>query len=247
MVLNDKLTGDRKEKSSSTRLRRKLSARALDVLGLQRRKTRPPEWRTRSYFRSALSRGVKGIPDERCFVLQNVVRSLRDVPGDIAECGLRFGKSTAFMLTADEAPGRTYCLFDSFEGLSEPQAEDFVKEYGKAYWGPSDLGVPEDRVRKNLASFDNMLFFKGWIPTRFPEVADRSFAMLHVDVDLYQPTKDALEFFWPRIVAGGVVVCDDYGSRKCPGAKRAFDEFFADGRGRLIELPTAQALVLKPS
>ncbi|MFJ5487135.1 TylF/MycF/NovP-related O-methyltransferase [Hansschlegelia beijingensis] len=227
--------------------KRGLKDRALDALGLQRKKKRAPEWRKRDYFNLALKRGIEGIPDERCFVLQNVVRGLRHVPGDVAECGLRFGKSTAFMLAADEAK-RTYCLFDSFEGLSAPQAEDALSDTGKAYWDQADLSVPEDRVRANLAGFPDktLLFFKGWIPERFPEVADRTFALLHVDVDLYQPTRDALEFFWPRLAPGGMVVCDDYGSRKCPGAKRAFDEFFADGRGRLIELPTVQALVLKP-
>ena len=75
---------------------------------------------------------------------------------------------------------------------------------------------------------------------------DRSFALLHVDVDLYRPTLQSLEFFWPRLAPGGVVVCDDYGSRKCPGARAAFDEFFADKDARLIELPTVQALVFKP-
>ncbi|MGA0530515.1 TylF/MycF/NovP-related O-methyltransferase [Hansschlegelia sp. KR7-227] len=246
MSSTDKLTGDRKGKSSWSRLKKQWKTGALDALGLQVRKKRPAEWRTRDYFQPPLARGIKGIPDERCFVLQNVVRSLKDVRGDVAECGLRFGKSTAFMLSVDR-PDRAYCLFDSFEGLSAPSPEDFMEGASKAHWEKSDLGVPEDIVKANLAGFPNELkFYKGWIPTRFPEVAERSFALLHVDVDLYEPTRDALEFFWPRLVPGGVVVCDDYGSRKCPGAKRAFDEYFADGRGRLMELTTVQALVFKP-
>jgi hypothetical protein len=242
----DMPTGDRQAKSLGARLERELKNRVLDAVGLQVKKRRPPEWRSRDYFGSAQARGIKGIPDERCFTLQNVVRALRDVPGDVAECGLRFGKSTAFMLAADR-PDRTYCLFDSFEGLSAPRTEDFMEGEGKAHWQKADLSVPEDVVRANLAGFANALeFYKGWIPTRFAEVAGRSFALLHVDVDLYEPTRDALEFFWPRLSPGGMVVCDDYGSRKCPGAKRAFDEYFADGRGRLMELPTVQAIVVKP-
>lgn len=243
--MDDRRVGVRKEKAQAS-LARRLTTGAAKALGLKKKKKPTPEWRTRDYFVSALARDIRGIPDERCFVLQNVVRGLRNVPGDVAECGLRFGKSTAFMLQADEAK-RSYCLFDSFEGLSEPTAKDALPSTGKAYWTQSDLSVPEDLVRENLKGFgQELLIYKGWIPDRFPEVADRTFALLHVDVDLYQPSLDALAFFWPRLAPGGIVVCDDYGSRKCPGAKRAFDEFFADGQGRLIELPTYQALVFKP-
>ena len=47
---------------------------------------------------------------------------------------------------------------------------------------------------------------------------------MHIDVDLYQPTKDSLEYFWARLVSGGRMVCDDY---NWPGAKRAVDSFCA--------------------
>lgn len=211
-------------------------------------KLRP--WTTRPYLTRSLERGIHGIPDERCFVLQNVMFALRNVPGDVAECGVRFGKSTAFLYDADASGGmggRAFCLFDSFEGLSEPQKEDLVPGQDKAAWVKHELSVPEQTVRKNLADLQNVHYFKGWIPDRFPDVAERTFALLHVDVDLYQPTRDALEFFWPRLSPGGMVVCDDYGSAKCPGAKRALDEFFADGRGGLMELPTMQAIAIKPA
>lgn len=240
-------TGKRKGAPEAKRARKRFVANALAAFGLQKIDARVPEWRKRDYFANAEGHAIEGIPDERCFVLQNVVRALKDVPGDVAECGLRFGKSTSFMLAADPRGDRAWRLFDSFEGLSEPEAADALASTGKAHWGKSDLDVPEEIVRRNLAGFRQELhFYKGWIPTRFAEVADRSFALLHVDVDLYRPTLDSLEFFWPRIVPGGVVVCDDYGSRKCPGSKQAFDEFFAGKDARLIELPTVQALVFKP-
>ncbi|MFC3691821.1 TylF/MycF family methyltransferase [Chenggangzhangella methanolivorans] len=239
--------GRRKSASEGKRVRREMLIAGLAKFGLQKIEKRLPEWRKRDYFASARGHAIEGIPDERCFVLQNVIRALKDVPGDVAECGLRFGKSTAFMLEADPRKDRSWRLFDSFEGLSEPEAADALADTGKAHWGKSDLDVPEEIVRRDLQGFGQDLhFYKGWIPTRFPEVADRTFALLHVDVDLYRPTVDSLEFFWPRMVPGAVVVCDDYGSRKCPGAKQAFDEFFADKDARLIELPTVQALVFKP-
>ncbi|MBU0778351.1 TylF/MycF family methyltransferase [Patescibacteria group bacterium] len=53
-------------------------------------------------------------------------------------------------------------------------------------------------------------------------------SLLHVDCDLYQPTKVALEVLWPRVVNGGVVIFDDYGIRPWEGESTAVDEYFAD-------------------
>ncbi|HSD42676.1 MAG TPA: TylF/MycF/NovP-related O-methyltransferase [Burkholderiales bacterium] len=68
---------------------------------------------------------------------------------------------------------------------------------------------------------------------------------MHLDVDLYAPTRACLEYFLPRLVSGGVVVCDDYGSSAFPGAARAWDEVCGDGALPFVELPTGQAVILK--
>ena len=83
----------------------------------------------------------------------------------------------------------------------------------------------------------------GWIPDRFPEVADERFSFVHVDVDLYEPHRDAIEFFWPRLTRGGVMVFDDYGSAYCPGARQAVDEAFAPTD--IVESPSGQCFVIK--
>jgi hypothetical protein len=149
------------------------------------------------------------------------------------------------MLEADEA-GRRFHLFDSFEGLSEPAPQDKLAADGRPFWEANQLAVGEDVVRETLAPYSNVQFYRGWIPDRFPEVSGRSFALVHVDVDLYEPTLDTLRFFWPRLAAGGIILCDEYGSPRCPGAKQALDEFFGAASIPLIELPTMQALALKP-
>ncbi|TIX21118.1 MAG: methyltransferase, partial [Mesorhizobium sp.] len=75
----------------------------------------------------------------------------------------------------------------------------------------------------------------------------RRFALVHIDVDLYEPTRDALAFFYDRVCANGMIICDDYGSGLCPGARKAFDQFFENRPEGIIELPTGQAIVVKPS
>jgi len=189
---------------------------------------------------------ITGIPSDRCYVLLELARHVRDVPGDIAECGVRYGKSTLFMLTgAGRESTRPVHIFDSFAGLSEPAVEDH-NPGGKTVWESGELAVAEATVRANLERFgDRITLYKGWIPERFAEVDAKRFAFVHVDVDLYQPTLDSAAFFYPRLQSGGVIVCDDYGSAYCPGAKRAFDEFFADKPERVLALPTGQGVVFK--
>jgi hypothetical protein len=53
-------------------------------------------------------------------------------------------------------------------------------------------------------------------------------SLLHVDCDLYRPTRTALEALWPRVVTGGVVVFDDYGVRPWEGESAAADEYFME-------------------
>ncbi|HXF53348.1 MAG TPA: TylF/MycF/NovP-related O-methyltransferase [Hyphomicrobiaceae bacterium] len=73
----------------------------------------------------------------------------------------------------------------------------------------------------------------------------RDFAVVHIDVDLYQPTRDSLAFFYSRMSPGGFIVCDDYGSALCPGAKRACDEFMADKPEKIIRLTSGQCLIVR--
>jgi len=70
---------------------------------------------------------------------------------------------------------------------------------------------------------------KGWIPDSFGEEhAGRAYAFVHLDVDLYEPTKASLEFFYARMPQGGVIVVDDYASATFPGARLAVEEFLSD-------------------
>ena len=74
------------------------------------------------------------------------------------------------------------------------------------------------------------------------------FQFIHLDVDLYQPTKDSLDFFYPKLAQGGIIVCDDYNFSTFPGAKKAWDEFFNDKRNGFnffYEIPFGGCLIIK--
>ena len=183
---------------------------------------------------------------ERRFNLFYLARSLRNVQGDIAECGVYRGAGSFLMLATQEETDKKLFVFDSFEGLSEPKREDCVETDFIFKWKKHDLSVSESIARQNLSRFgDRVEFLKGWIPDRFLEVADNHFSMVHIDVDLYEPTRDAVRFFYPRLTRGGMIICDDYGFLSCPGAKRAMDEAALEFNTVVVHLTTGQGLILK--
>jgi hypothetical protein len=184
---------------------------------------------------------------DRKFVLWSMARSTCNLPGDTAECGVLDGASSYLICSAREDSGLPdHHAFDSFEGLSPPGPEDQPRTAVAFRWAAGDLSVPQEETVRKLGRFSNIHYHKGWIPNRFREVAARCFSFVHIDVDLYQPTRDSLEFFYPRLVPGGVLLCDDYGYHTCPGARRAFDEFAATTPEQsVVHLPTGQGFIVK--
>ena len=108
----------------------------------------------------------------------------------------------------------------------------------------NDMAVGSELAVRNLAKFSGRFtLFTGWIPSRFDEVKEKTISLLHIDVDLFEPTLSTLEFFYPRMAPGAVIVCDDYGSSACPGARRAMDEFFELRSEKVIHLTSGQGVV----
>jgi O-methyltransferase len=188
---------------------------------------------------------LPGLPLDCCQTLFSVARSVaaRAIPGDTAECGVRYGKSSFFILHGLNDPARPHYLCDSFEGLSQPSDIDAETIARREGWRAGDLAADEEIVQAKLGDFVQVRLHKGWIPDCFSGLETRTFALVHVDVDLYEPTLAAFEFFYPRLSPGAVMVCDDYGFASCPGARRAVDEYFAGRADVPIELPSGQALI----
>lgn len=185
--------------------------------------------------------------NERHYIVFSMAKSVANLPGDTAECGVYYGASSFMICTATAGkPDACHHMFDSFEGLSKPDAADIPSNSLAYTWKERDLAVSLETVSRNLRTFPFVCYYQGWIPSRFDEVADRRFSFVHIDVDLYQPTRDSLAFFYERTVPSGIILCDDYGSIHCPGATRAFDEFLADKpEAHVVQLTTGQGFIMK--
>lgn len=179
----------------------------------------------------------------RKFLFEYARYAVSRVGGNTAECGVFQGLGSHLICMARKERGGCaghHLIFDSFDGLSTPSSED------GSYWAKGDLTCNDAIVRTNLAEFDFIKYLQGWIPTRFGEVADERFCFVHIDVDLAVPTRESLEFFYPRVESGGGIVVDDYGFSSCPGVTMAVENFVKKNAGAfLLRLPAGGAIISK--
>ena len=100
-------------------------------------------------------------------------------------------------------------------------------------------------VKNYLAGYPNVSFYKGRFPRTSGPIENLRFSFAHFDVDLYEGTLGCLEFFYPRMIPGGVMLSHDYSILS--GVREAFAKFLKDKPEPLIELPTTQCMVVKLS
>jgi O-methyltransferase len=177
---------------------------------------------------------------DRKYTLQNLVRSVINLEGDIAEAGVYKGASAYLMCKENLIkPESKVYLFDSFQGLSKPKLAD------GNYWKEGVFSTPVSELATTLRKFNNYFVLEGWIPSRYNEIEDKKFKFVHIDVDLFEPTFDSISFFYHRVVSGGMILLDDYGFYSCPGAKKAVDKFMKDKTEKIVNLTTGQGLIIK--
>ncbi len=152
--------------------------------------------------------------------------SLKNIPGDIVECGCAKGGSAALMgLTAQQSgTSRKVWVFDTFEGLPPPTDGDGPDyEAALAAVGQCRGSLEEvDGLFRQVGIRDYQLV-KGLVQDTLREPPVRQIAVLHLDVDWYEPIKTCLTKLWDLMAPGGIVQIDDYGF--WAGARRATDEF----------------------
>lgn len=185
-----------------------------------------------------------GYNSDRRWMVSQLLRLIEAVPGDTAEVGCFRGAMSWLICQAsqqiDGQHQRIHHLFDSFEGLSQPGLNDGT------HWKAGALACSENLVTENLSPFEGRFCtYKGWVPERFADVSDRSFAFVHIDVDLHDPTLESMKFFYPRLATGGILVCDDYGFTSCPGATLACDEYLEGKPESMIRLADGGGFLIK--
>ena len=152
------------------------------------------------------------------------------VEGDLIEAGAWRGGASILMRATLDSLGdqRTVWVADSFQGFPPTAAPDA----GGADLSAFDfLAVPLDEVRESFSRLgceQGVEFVPGFFEETLAGLAGRRWAIVRLDADTYEPTREALATLYPSLAAGGYLIVDDYGS--FDGCRRAVDEF-RDARG----------------
>lgn len=144
-----------------------------------------------------------------------------NIQGSVAEGGVFMG-DFAKQINAC-FPDRRLYLFDTFDGFDMRDVED---EYAKGYSGyeAGHLLSSEETVKSVLPHPGKAIIRKGYFPETTLGVDD-SFIFVNLDFDLYNPTLAGLEFFWGKMVCGGVILVHDYFNVAYKGIEAAINEF----------------------
>ena len=100
-------------------------------------------------------------------------------------------------------------------------------------------------VQNRFNSYSNVKLLRGIVPDILEKIPSNKIAFLSIDMNSSKPERSALEFFWTKIVPGGVIYLDDYGDS--PDLRNEVDDFLADKEETLLYFPTGQAVIIKNS
>lgn len=154
----------------------------------------------------------------RLMAFELVARELTDhaLEGDVAELGVYRGKFARVINST--FPESTLYLFDTFEGFDQQQA---AREGADQDFSSTSL----ETVMAQMPFPNKVVPRKGLFPATFEGLEQHAFKFVSIDPDLYEPIRDGLAAFFPRLVPGGFIFVHDYNNMHYPGAKRAVREF----------------------
>lgn len=209
-------------------------------------------------FQSAYARGVQAVGSDynwhwRVHTGLWAATSAFKIPGDFVEFGVNRGfLSSAIMQVLDwNVTGRTFYLLDTFAGIDERYITQDDIAVGVIERNQHDIDsgfytFDLDAVRANFAEWPAARIIPGPVPETLDQIDSDNFAFAHIDMNCAAPEIAAIEFLWPRLSEGGVVLLDDYAYIGYRSQKVAMDDFARRVGVAVLSLPTGQGLILKP-
>lgn len=163
-----------------------------------------------------------------------IYKHIVDIPGDILEFGVYKGTSLVRLLSfrdlVETSSSRKVFGFDVFGKFPDELSLETDRSFVDKFEAAGGYGISKEELDNHLKAkgIQNYELIQGDIFKTIPEFLAahpaRKIALLHIDVDVYEPSKFILENLWERMVPGGVLMLDDYGT--VDGETRAVDEFF---------------------
>jgi hypothetical protein len=167
-------------------------------------------------------------------ILLDFLDKTSTIPGDIGECGVFRGRTLvpmAIYLTEKGSSKHIYG-FDSFEGFDDAVKVDVnlggveSKDKHVGAFNETSVGLVQKKLRQFGAN--NATLVKGYFRETLNRHPQLRFSFVHLDCDIYESYKECMEFFYPRMNPGGVILFDEYKDSRWPGCTQAIDEYLAD-------------------
>lgn len=176
------------------------------------------------------------LTDAAALQIMIAVRSACRLGGALAEAGVFMGGSARLICEMKgQLPLHLFDVFETQQRSSDAATTDvrthFGTIHGKQAW-----------VERVLAPYEQVHVHPGFFPRTTQGLENERFSFVHLDMDLVSSTNAALNFFMPRMLAGGILIGDDYYD---PGVRQCFAEHVGNGPDTLIELPWGQVMVVK--
>jgi O-methyltransferase len=170
---------------------------------------------------------------------------VKELEGDFVECGVNTGAySRAVIEYIDfKKTDKAFFLLDTYEGLDPALITDAEKKAGIEKYLTHYENV-YDRVKQTFSEF-NVKIIKGIVPYTLDECKAEKICYLSIDMNTMEPEIAAANYFWNKIVKGGVVILDDYGFPMHINQKIAFDDFARQHGQSILSLPTGQGIIIK--
>ncbi|WP_075603395.1 TylF/MycF/NovP-related O-methyltransferase [Saccharicrinis aurantiacus] len=144
-----------------------------------------------------------------------------NIIGSLAEVGVFKGETAKLMHNI--FPDRKLYLFDSFSGFPK----QVIKEDCDGTIRPQTVNfsnTSKEKVLTYINGNENIIVKEGIFPDTAVDLDDESYAFVHLDADLFQSTYDGFKYFYPKLVAGGMILVHDY-NHNWEGVKKAVDLF----------------------
>jgi len=179
------------------------------------------------------------------YAVRHAIKFAKTEEYNFVECGVGEAMSTFFAMREItgilETAGKfSMHLYDSWGAMKKESLLESEKSNEGRY---QELEI--DMTKKNLEeSNEYIIYHQGYIPESFHSTSEapHSIVFLHIDLNSAKPTLSSLEFFYPRLVRGGIMLFDDYGWLGYEDTKKTIDKFFSDKPGIILKLPTGQAI-----
>ena len=164
-----------------------------------------------------------------------IYKMIKEVPGEIIECGVFKGASYLRFAMFREIFGNPFSKkiigFDTFSKFPETTFQDDNKARNKFINSAGSDSISKDQLLKildNKGLNKHVDLIEGDITETVPSYVkanpELKISLLNLDTDIYEPAVTILEHLYPKITKGGILMLDDYGTH--PGETKAVDEYF---------------------